>query len=148
MISAEAARRATADHLTVPECGTFLFLYAPDPDTAPGIMTLGAYGSTMEGPVPQAFPTNLQYVQDPRAGISLDLARVISHLPPLYNRLIQMAISRSPSAPQQPLSRELHAASVVAASVVAPRMPVHDHRHARHGLVYLNKVPNSRGWGA
>src|SRR5207253_5905538 len=55
-------REQAEQYLTHPKYGTFVFLYAPDPTTAQAVMTLGAYGSTMEGPVPQSYPSNLQYV--------------------------------------------------------------------------------------
>ncbi|MGI0048851.1 MAG: nucleoside deaminase, partial [Nitrososphaera sp.] len=57
-----------ANTLTHPKYGTFLYLYAPDPDTSTTLMAFGAYGSTMEGPIPHVFPTNLQYVYPPKAG--------------------------------------------------------------------------------
>jgi cytosine deaminase len=56
LMNSEETRDATTEYLTVPKYGTFLFLHAPDPHSAVGLMTLGAYGSTMEGPIPQVFP--------------------------------------------------------------------------------------------
>jgi cytosine deaminase len=54
-------RAEAGQYLTHPKYGTFVFLYAPAPPPQ-AVMTFGAYGSTMEGPVPQSYPSNLQYV--------------------------------------------------------------------------------------
>jgi cytosine deaminase len=147
LMNSADSRAATVDHLTVPKYGTFLFLYAPEPDAATGIMNLGAYGSTMEGPLPQTFPTNLQYVRPPRSGTVLDLTRVIGDLPPLYTQLVQVAVGPSPMVAQQPLHTEANEALSIQplSTALTPRRPQRDHRLARHYLTYLHKAQNSRG---
>lgn len=143
------ARRATVDHLTVPKYGTFVFLHAPDPNTATGIMTLGAYGSTMEGPIPQSFPTNLQYAHAPHSGTLLELTEVIGDLPPLYSQFVQIAIGQSPAAIEE---SEPSAIGPAPTAVVhepgftnqARAKRAHDHLDARHRSVYVHKSRNSR----
>lgn len=82
------ADRATQEqvrrYLGHPKDGTFVFAHAPD-DSAASFMNLGAYGSTMEGPLPAAEGAQLQYVlpADDAA-----LARLCAGLPPLYRDLI------------------------------------------------------------
>lgn len=87
-----ATRSQAEKHLTHPKFGTFVFLHAPNPGDAATIMGLGAYGSTMEGPVPQAFPANCQYFYPPVKGTVEDLSRVIMNLPPFYTDLVQVAM--------------------------------------------------------
>ncbi|MDC0716494.1 nucleoside deaminase [Nannocystis bainbridge] len=140
LMNAEATRGVASAHLTVPKYGTFLFLHAPDPNTAPGLMTLGAYGSTMEGPIPQVFPTNLQYARGPQAGSLLELTRTIGNLPPLYTDFVQLAIGPSPALAQESLALK-SLAQMVSEPVRAAREP----RLARHSLVYTHKARNSRG---
>lgn len=65
--------------------GTFVFAVGPD-DGAASFMTLGAYGSTMEGALPAHNPAQFQYV---RAAITEDeLHALCAALPPLYSRTI------------------------------------------------------------
>jgi len=78
--------------LTHPKYGTFVFLYAPNPEDTTTIMTLGAYGSTMEGAVPQAFPANFQYYKAPLDGTMEELSSVIMNLPPFYTQLAQISV--------------------------------------------------------
>lgn len=85
-------REAATDYLTHPKYGTFVFLYAPSPNDTTTIMTLGAYGSTMEGPVPQTFPANLQYYRPPLDGTVEELRSVIMNLPPFYTELVQLSV--------------------------------------------------------
>ncbi len=89
-------REVTKNTLTHPKYGTFLYLYAPDPDTTTTLMSLGAYGSTMEGPIPQIFPTNLQYVYPPKNGKMVDVMTMMSKLPPFYTTLAKVSISQTP----------------------------------------------------
>jgi cytosine deaminase len=77
--------------LTHPKYGTFVFLYSPDPNTPQGVMTLGAYGSTMEGPIPQSFPSNLQYVLLPEGATQAAVAELAMNLPPFYTTSVQVA---------------------------------------------------------
>ncbi|MEN5237721.1 MULTISPECIES: cytidine/deoxycytidylate deaminase family protein [Pseudomonas] len=89
-----AVRAQAKQCLTHPKYGTFVFLYIPDPATSQAVMTFGAYGSTMEGPVPQSFPSNLQYVLLP-AGVSAQaVAQLAQNLPPFYTQSVQVAPSQ------------------------------------------------------
>lgn len=83
-------RNQAGDVLTHPKFGTFVFLYCPDPDTPQGVMTLGAYGSTMEGPIPQSYPSNLQYVLLPKGATNAAVARRAMSLPPFYTSSVQL----------------------------------------------------------
>lgn len=86
-----SVRDQAANVLTHPKYGTFVFLYAPDPTTPQGLMAMGAYGSTMEGPIPQTFPSNLQYVLLPE-GVSHDeVSAMAMSLPPFYTTSVQVA---------------------------------------------------------
>lgn len=97
LMNNDDSREIAENTLTHPKYGTFLFLYAPEPNTAITLMTLGAYGSTMEGSVPQKFPANLQYVYPPQnEGKMLDLISMISKLPPFYTTRVQLSIARTP----------------------------------------------------
>ncbi|MEZ1318673.1 nucleoside deaminase [Pseudomonas fluorescens] len=97
----DPAVRAEAGHyLTHPKYGTFVFLYAPDPTTPQAVMTFGAYGSTMEGPVPQSYPSNLQYVLLPGNTTVQALSTLAQNLPPFYTQSVQVA-------PAQVLSQDL-----------------------------------------
>ncbi|MEA2886116.1 MAG: hypothetical protein QOD11_476 [Bradyrhizobium sp.] len=74
-------------YLGHPKYGTFVFLLGPD-DSAASLIDLGAYGSTMEGPLPQDNPNQFQYwntSMDP-AG----LAAYCAGLPPLYSKVIKV----------------------------------------------------------
>src|SRR5207253_8318898 len=93
-------REQAEQYLTHPKYGTFVFLYAPDPTTAQAVMTLGAYGSTMEGPVPQSYPSNLQYVLLPGNTTPQALSILAQDLPPSYTQSVQVA-------PAQVLSQDL-----------------------------------------
>lgn len=93
--------RAQAEqYLTHPKYGTFVFLYAPDPTTPQAVMALGAYGSTMEGEVPQSYPSNLQYVLLPGNTTPQALSTLAQDLPPFYTESVQVG-------PAQVLSQEL-----------------------------------------
>ncbi|ABG59508.1 nucleoside deaminase [Cytophaga hutchinsonii] len=85
------ARAQAYDYLTHPKYGTFVFLNAPNPADARTIMTLGAYGSTMEGPVPQIFPSNFQYYFLPQYGTEREFRLDIMNLPPFYTQLAQLS---------------------------------------------------------
>jgi cytosine deaminase len=79
-----ATQDAVRRYLGHPKDGTFVFARAPD-DSAPSFMNLGAYGSTMEGPLPAAEGAQLQYVLPTDEAA---LARLCAGLPPLYRDLI------------------------------------------------------------
>jgi cytosine deaminase len=87
-------------YLGHPKYGTFVFLSGPD-DSAASLIDLGAYGSTMEGPLPQDNPNQFQYwnaSMDPVA-----LSAYCAGLPPLYRDVIkvdpvQVAVARQTGA--------------------------------------------------
>jgi tRNA(Arg) A34 adenosine deaminase TadA len=74
-------------YLGHPKDGTFVFANGPD-DSATSFMDLGAYGSTMEGPLPPANPTQFQYVRPALA--EADLAALCAAMPPLYRSIIRI----------------------------------------------------------
>ena len=87
----DASVRAQAEqYLTHPKYGTFVFLYIPDPSTSQAVMTFGAYGSTMEGPVPQSYPSNLQYVLLPGTTSAQAVSELAQKLPPFYTQSVQV----------------------------------------------------------
>ncbi len=83
-------------YLTHPKYGTFVFLYAPDPHDSKTIMTLGGYGSTMEGSIPQMFPSNLQFYYPPRDGSNIgELVSTINNMPPFYTANVKTSIMQA-----------------------------------------------------
>ena len=68
-------------YLAHPREGTFVFARGPD-QGAESFMDLGAYGSTMEGPLPQDNPAQFQYVL-PRIDEAA-LQAMCGAMPPLY----------------------------------------------------------------
>ena len=74
-------------YLGHPKDGTFVFAKGPDA-SAVSFMNLGAYGSTMEGPLPLKNPTQFQYVLPslPEA----ELAAICAAMPPLYRNIIRI----------------------------------------------------------
>jgi hypothetical protein len=86
-----SVRQQAFNALTHPKFGTFVFLYAPDPTTPQGLMAVGAYGSTMEGPIPDTFPSNLQYVLLPEGVSHADVSELAMKLPPFYTTSVQVA---------------------------------------------------------
>lgn len=95
-----AVRAQAEQYLTHPKYGTFVFLYIPDPTTSQAVMTFGAYGSTMEGPVPQSYPSNLQYVLLPDTTNAQAVSELAQKLPPFYTQSVQVG-------PAQVLSQRL-----------------------------------------
>jgi cytosine deaminase len=83
---------------------TFVHLVAPDPNTSQAVMTFGAYGSTMEGPMPRLFPSSFQYAQLPDGVGEQDVARLAAALPPFYTTSVGVA-------PQRVLDQKLIAAT-------------------------------------
>nr|WP_315248467.1 nucleoside deaminase [uncultured Duganella sp.] len=85
------ATRAQQDeirhYLGHPKEGTFVFAQGPDA-SAVSYMNLGAYGSTMEGPLPLKNPTQFQYVLPslPEA----ELNAICAAMPPLYRNIIRI----------------------------------------------------------
>jgi tRNA(Arg) A34 adenosine deaminase TadA len=98
--SEKAVREQAGDVLTHPKFGTFVFLYSPDPNTPQGLMAMGAYGSTMEGPIPESFPSNMQYVLLPEGVSQAEVSEMAMRLPPFYTTSVQVA-------PAQVLDEEL-----------------------------------------
>ncbi|MGD0568284.1 MAG: hypothetical protein ABSA78_07750 [Candidatus Sulfotelmatobacter sp.] len=86
-----SVREQAGNVLTHPKYGTFVFLYSPDPNTPQGLMTMGAYGSTMEGPIPATFPSNLQYVLLPEGVSQAEVSEMAMRLPPFYTTGVQVA---------------------------------------------------------
>jgi len=88
----EAQTRSEArQHLTHPRYCTFIMLYFPDPTGSEAVMTLGAYGSTVERPTAPSFPSNLQYVLLPDGSTAKDVAQLAQGLPPFYTHNVQVA---------------------------------------------------------
>jgi len=74
-------------HLAHPKEGTFVLAVGPD-EGAASFMNLGAYGSTMEGALPEKNPAQFQYV---RAGMApAALSALCAGLPPLYRDVIRI----------------------------------------------------------
>ncbi|HWW73021.1 MAG TPA: nucleoside deaminase, partial [Duganella sp.] len=74
-------------YLGHPKDGTFVFARGPDAGAA-SFMDLGAYGSTMEGPLPAHNPAQLQYVAPAIA--PAELAAICAAMPPLYSGIIRI----------------------------------------------------------
>ncbi|CAC9607749.1 hypothetical protein [uncultured Gammaproteobacteria bacterium] len=91
----------TVKTLTHPKYGTFVFLNAPNPADPATVMMLGAYGSTLEGPVPQIFPANLQYYNHPEEGTIEELSSLIMNFPPFYTQLAQLSIMQTATSPNK-----------------------------------------------
>lgn len=88
MAGADAARQEEYKrYLGHPKHGTFVLSGGPD-DSAASFMTLGAYGSTMEGALPDNNPAQFQYVRPGMA--EADLLALCEALPPLYSQLIRI----------------------------------------------------------
>jgi len=87
----KSVREQAGDVLTHPKYGTFVSLYSPDPNTPQGLMTMGAYGSTMEGPIPETFPSNLQYVLLLEGVSQAEVTEMAMRLPPFYTTGVQVA---------------------------------------------------------
>lgn len=77
-------------HMTSPRYGTFVFLYAQDPDDALTLKDLGAYGSSMEGVIPVNEPSNFQFFLPPQKGSVAGLKQLISTMPPFYRELVNI----------------------------------------------------------
>lgn len=88
MLGANAEMRETVRrHLAHPKEGTFVFARGPGAD-AQSFMDLGAYGSTMEGPLPPNNPAQFQYVL-PRIAEE-ELHALCNAMPPLYSETIKI----------------------------------------------------------
>jgi tRNA(Arg) A34 adenosine deaminase TadA len=80
-----AAQDEVRSYLAHPREGTFVFARGPDAG-AHSYMNLGAYGSTMEGPLPAANPRQFQYVLP--SVEEAQLKAVCAIMPPLYRESI------------------------------------------------------------
>jgi cytosine deaminase len=88
MLGAAPARQdEVRRYLGHPKDGTFVFAKGPD-DGAVSFMNLGAYGSTMEGPLPSTNPTQFQYVLP--SVPQERLAAICDAMPPLYRAVIRI----------------------------------------------------------
>jgi cytosine deaminase len=74
-------------YLGHPKEGTFVFARGPDA-SAVSYMNLGAYGSTMEGPLPLENPAQFQYVLP--SVPDDELAAICAAMPPLYRNIIRI----------------------------------------------------------
>nr|WP_315212023.1 nucleoside deaminase [uncultured Duganella sp.] len=74
-------------YLGHPKDGTLVFAKGPDA-SAISFMNLGAYGSTMEGPLPNNNPAQFQYVVPAIAQAELDA--ICAAMPPLYSDIIRI----------------------------------------------------------
>jgi cytosine deaminase len=74
-------------YLGHPKDGTLVFAKGPDAG-AISFMNLGAYGSTMEGPLPTHNPRQFQYVVPAIAQAELDA--ICAAMPPLYSDIIRI----------------------------------------------------------
>lgn len=88
MRSQPAVSQATRPYLTHPRHGTIVFLFSPEPHKALTLADLGAYGSTMEGPLPVTRPGNFQYFHPHPRGTLAELQEMINALPPFYNQTV------------------------------------------------------------
>jgi tRNA(Arg) A34 adenosine deaminase TadA len=80
-------QRELRRYLGHPKDGTFVFARGPDAG-AVSFMDLGAYGSTMEGPLPSANPRQFQYVAPAIDQAQLDA--ICAAMPPLYSKIIRI----------------------------------------------------------
>ena len=89
LVNDPATSAITQKTITSPKYGTFVWLDAPDPTATTTIEDLGAYGSAVEGKLPdQTATTNFQFYNPPANGTVDQLRAVIAALPPLYSQLI------------------------------------------------------------
>lgn len=66
--------------------GLILMLRCPN-DSYRDLVDIGAYGSTMEGPLPELIWDNLQYIQP---STLMDINAYLEGMPPFYSQLVQM----------------------------------------------------------
>ena len=81
----EEAQNEVRAYLAHPREGTFVFARGPD-GGAHSYMNLGAYGSTMEGPLPSGNPRQFQYVLASME--AAQLRALVDAMPPLYGEMI------------------------------------------------------------
>jgi tRNA(Arg) A34 adenosine deaminase TadA len=83
--AAAQVQEEVRQYLAHPKEGTFVFARGPDA-SAHSFMNLGAYGSTMEGPLPADNLAQLQYVLGSVDEAALDA--ICAGMPPLYRNMI------------------------------------------------------------
>ena len=97
------ADRASSDvasfTLTNPNFGTFVWLTAPDPRTALGMLDIGAYGSNLGSPGSPLIPSAFQYYDLPAGLSAQELQSLIYPLPPLYSEHIAISPQQTPGQP-------------------------------------------------
>lgn len=87
--ASDAVQAEVRRYLGHPREGTFVFARAPG-ESAQSFMDLGAYGSTMEGPLPEANPLQFQYVLPAPGREREQLEQMCAGLPPLYRDTIRI----------------------------------------------------------
>jgi len=85
--AAPERQQEVQQYLGHPKVGTFVFALGPDA-SALSFMNLGAYGSTMEGPLPVYNPAQFQYVLPRLTGTAL--TEMCAAMPPLYRDVIRI----------------------------------------------------------
>jgi tRNA(Arg) A34 adenosine deaminase TadA len=85
--ASEQEREEVRTYLAHPREGTFVFARGPNASTH-SVMDLGAYGSTMEGPLPEHNPAQFQYVLPSLT--EAELAALCAQMPPLYRDVIRI----------------------------------------------------------
>lgn len=85
--ASEEAVAQVRSYLAHPREGTFVFARGPDASSH-SVMDLGAYGSTMEGPLPEHNPVQFQYVL-PSLPVP-ELGALCAQMPPLYRDIIRI----------------------------------------------------------
>ncbi|MFP5391462.1 MAG: nucleoside deaminase [Gammaproteobacteria bacterium] len=83
----ELGEDAVRRYLHHPKQGTFVFARGPD-ESAHSFMNLGAYGSTIEGPLPEHNRDQFQYVLAAVDEATLDA--ICRRMPPMYRDLVGM----------------------------------------------------------
>ncbi|MGZ3183132.1 MAG: nucleoside deaminase [Telluria sp.] len=84
--AADAKRQEVRRYLAHPKHGTLVLARAPSPASAQDLMNLGAYGSTMEGPLPGPAGEQFQFVL-PEA-VEGEVREMCGRLPPLYREQV------------------------------------------------------------
>ncbi|MGZ8289769.1 MAG: nucleoside deaminase [Telluria sp.] len=80
-------RQEVGQYLAHPKDGTFVFVRGPG-TASQSFMDLGAYGSTMEGPLPASNPRQFQYVKASMP--QEELEALCESMPPLYRNEIRI----------------------------------------------------------
>lgn len=91
---AKRGTREALKYLCHPKFGTFVMLKEPMGDSL-GLMTMGAYGSTMEGEIPNT--KQLQFVLEqntPNIYPYIPIRQIISQMPPFYTDVVKVTIDQ------------------------------------------------------